>query len=202
MAFLPPTDVVISPQSLPLASSPASHFSSATNTVSYFRVNDPEEDVQGDSQSRNERSVSCSRNMKASTSVHTDISFRSPVSIVSVDSQPNLSSFNDSNITDYCINNLFNNIYSPLDRTTGEQVSSTVSTQNSSLKRKFSSTSLVSGYVISEVASPLNLMKLLKYFWQIMSMLLCWLRLGSTGVYMTIYSNPHPRLPCLQERPQ
>ena len=126
------------PQSLPLASSPASHLSSATNTVSYFRVNDPEEDVQGDSQSRNERSVSCSCNMKASTSVHTDISFRSPVSIVSVDSQPNLSSFNDSNITDYCINNLFNNIYSPSDHTTGEQVSSTVSTQNPSLKRKFS----------------------------------------------------------------
>lgn len=126
------------PQSLPLASSPASHPSSATNTVSYFRVNDPEEDVEGDSQSRNDRLVSCSRNMKASTSVHTDISFRSPVSIASVDSQPNLSSFNDSNITDYCINNLFNNIYSPSDHTTGEQVSSTVSTQNPTLKRKFS----------------------------------------------------------------
>jgi len=49
----------------------------------------------------------CSRYTKASTSEPTDISFCSPISIVSIESQPNSFSFSDSNVTDYCICNLF-----------------------------------------------------------------------------------------------
>jgi len=119
------------PRDLPPTCSPTPFISSSADCLSHFRDDDLEEDQRsGDSQSEDLNSVSCSRYTKASTSESTDISFRSPISIVSMDAQPNLFSFSDSNVTDNCISNLFTNNSCHSDSTRPEQVSPSISVPN------------------------------------------------------------------------